>query len=112
MKRKVDKQVVYEYLTIIPKEKVVTYGQIAKFLGNPNHARTVGNILHENPDGDKYPCYKVVNAQGKLTENYVFGGLKIQKTRLEADGIIVNNDKVDLKKYQWSYGDDERLLRK
>ena len=31
--------------------------------------------------------------------------------RLEADGIIVNNDKVDLKKYQWNYEDDERLLR-
>ena len=111
MKRKVDKQVVYEYLATIPKGKVVTYGQIAKFLGNSNLARTVGNILHENPDGDKYPCYKVVNAQGKLAENYAFGGLKFQKMRLEADGIIVNNDKVDLKKYQWNYEDDERLLR-
>ena len=111
VKRKVDKQVVYEYLATIPKGKVVTYGQIAKFLGNPNLARTVGNILHENPDGDKYPCYKVVNAQGKLAENYAFGGLKFQKMRLEADGIIVNNDKVDLKKYQWNYEDDERLLR-
>ena len=111
VKRKVDKQVIYEYLATIPKGKVVTYGQIAKFLGNPNLARTVGNILHENPDGDKYPCYKVVNAQGKLAENYAFGGLKFQKMRLEADGIIVNNDKVDLKKYQWNYEDDERLLR-
>ena len=111
VKRKVDKQVVYEYLATIPKGKVVTYGQIAKFLGNPNLARTVGNILHENPDGDKYTCYKVVNAQGKLAENYAFGGLKFQKMRLEADGIIVNNDKVDLKKYQWNYEDDERLLR-
>ena len=111
VKRKVDKQVVYEYLATIPKGKVVTYGQIAKFLGNPNLARTVGNILHENPDGDKYPCYKVVNAQGKLAENYAFGGLKFQKMRLEADGIIVNNDKVDLKKYQWNYEDAERLLR-
>jgi O-6-methylguanine DNA methyltransferase len=111
VKRKVDKQVVYEYLATIPKGKVVTYGQIAKFLGNSNLARTVGNILHENPDGDKYPCYKVVNAQGKLAENYAFGGLKFQKMRLEADGIIVNNDKVDLKKYQWNYEDDERLLR-
>ena len=53
MKRKVDKQAVYEYLATIPKGKVVTYGQIAKFLGNENLARTVGNILHENPDGDK-----------------------------------------------------------
>ena len=111
VKRKVDKQVVYEYLATIPKGKVVTYGQIAKFLGNSNLARTVGNILHENPDGDKYPCYKVVNSQGKLAENYAFGGLKFQKMRLEADGIIVNNDKVDLKKYQWNYEDDERLLR-
>ena len=111
VKRKVDKQVVYEYLATIPKGKVVTYGQIAKFLGNSNLARTVGNILHENPDGDKYPCYKVVNAQGKLAENYAFGGLKFQKMRLEADGIIVNNDKVDLKQYRWDYEDDERLLR-
>ena len=111
VKRKVDKQVVYEYLATIPKGKVVTYGQIAKFLGNSNLARTVGNILHENPDGEKYPCYKVVNAQGKLAENYAFGGLKFQKMRLEADGIAVNNDKVDLKKYQWNYEDDERLLR-
>ena len=102
-RRKVDKQAVYEYLAEIPKGRVVTYGQIAKFLGNPNLARTVGNILHENPDGDKYPCYKVVNAQGKLAENYAFGGIERQKMRLEADGIIVNNNKVDLKKYQWSY---------
>ena len=102
-RRKVDKQAVYEYLATIPKGRVVTYGQIAKFLGNPNLARTVGNILHENPDGDKYPCYKVVNAQGKLAENYAFGGIERQKMRLEADGIIVNNNKVDLKKYQWSY---------
>ena len=111
MKRKVDKQAVYEYLATIPKGKVVTYGQIAKFLGDSNLARTVGNILHENPDGDKYPCYKVVNAQGKLAENYAFGGIEKQKIRLEADDIIVNNNKVDLKRYQWSYTDDERIFR-
>lgn len=111
MKRKVDKQAVYEYLATIPTGKVVTYGQIAKFLGNENLARTVGNILHENPDGDKYPCYKVVNAQGKLAENYAFGGSESQKIRLEADGIVINNNKVDLKRYQWSYEDDERLFR-
>ena len=108
MKRKIDKQVVYEYLATIPKGRVVTYGQIAKFLGNENLARTVGNILHENPDGDKYPCYKVVNAHGKLAENYAFGGIENQKIRLEADRIIVNNNKVDLKRYQWNYEYYER----
>ena len=101
MGRKINKQLVYEYLTRIPKGKVVTYGQIAEFLGNKNLARTVGNILHENPDGDKYPCYKVVDSKGKIAGNYAFGGATIQQKRLEADGIIVNNNKVDLKVYRW-----------
>lgn len=111
MDRKIDKQIVYEYLIAIPNGKVVTYGQIAEFLGNKNFARIVGNILHENPDGDKYPCYKVVNAKGNLAKNYAFGGVGCQKMRLEADGVIIKNNKVDLKVYQWSYADNERLQR-
>lgn len=111
MSRKVDKKIVYEYLRVIPKGKVVTYGQIAEFLGNKNFARIVGNFLHENPDGDKYPCYKVVNVKGSLAKNYAFGGVGCQKMRLEADGVIVNNNKVDLKVYQWFYTDNERLQR-
>ena len=55
------KEQVYEYLRIIPQGKVVTYGQIAEYLGNKNLARVVGNILHNNPDENKYPCYKVVD---------------------------------------------------
>jgi len=51
-------QKVFEYLTKIPKGKVVTYKQVAEYLGNKGLARVVGNILHQNPDGDKYPCYK------------------------------------------------------
>ena len=101
MSRKIDKQIVYEYLTAIPNGKVVTYGQIAEFLGNKNLARIVGNILHENPDGAKYPCYKVVNAKGNLAKNYAFGGADCQKMHLEEDGVSVNNNKVDLKVYQW-----------
>ena len=50
-------QKVYEYLTTIPKGKVVTYKQVAESLGNKGLARVVGNILHKNPDGDNYPCY-------------------------------------------------------
>jgi len=101
MKGKIDKQKVYDYLASIPKGKVVTYGQIARFLGNVHYTRVVGNILHENPDGKKYPCYKVVNAQGKLSEQYAFGGLEAQKQRLEEDGVVVRDGKVDLGVYQW-----------
>uniref|UniRef100_UPI0040572CE5 MGMT family protein n=1 Tax=Acetatifactor sp. TaxID=1872090 RepID=UPI0040572CE5 len=93
------KQKVYDYLLTIPHGKVVTYGQIAEHLGNNKLARAVGNILHHNPDEEKYPCYKVVNARGELAEHFAFGGRDGQKEKLEQDGIVVEEYKVDLRKY-------------
>ena len=101
MKTSFDKQNVYEMLQTIPCGKVTTYGDIAKILGNKIWARSVGNALHENPDGEKYPCYKVVNSKGNLSHAYAFGGLDEQKRRLEKDGIAVKNGKVDLVRYRW-----------
>lgn len=94
------KQKVYDYLKTIPKGKVVTYGQIAEFLGNKKLARVVGNVLHVNPDPIGQPCYKVVNAKGELAINFGGGGREIQKKRLEADGIEVVDYKVDLSRFQ------------
>lgn len=94
-----DKVQLYGLLTTIPRGKVVTYGQLAQMLGNKSWARVVGNALHTNPDGEKYPCYKVVNNRGQLSPAYAFGGLDVQRKLLEADGIVVEGNKVDLKKY-------------
>ena len=99
MEASFDKQKVYELLRAIPHGKVITYGELAKLLGNKAWARAVGNALHENPDGDKYPCYKVVNSRGELSQAYAFGGIDEQKRRLKKDGIIVENGKVDLTRY-------------
>lgn len=99
MKTEFDKQALYLLLATLPKGKVITYGQLAERLGNKQWARAVGNALHNNPDGNKYPCYKVVNAQGKLSFAYAFGGISAQKRRLEAEGIHVVDSRVDLKKY-------------
>ena len=89
----------YDLLTNIPHGRVVTYGTLAELLGNKNWARAVGNALHRNPDGDKYPCYKVVNNKGALSFSYAFGGIDEQKRRLEAEGIMVQNNKVELEIY-------------
>ena len=94
------KEKVYKYLTKIPKGKVATYGQIAEYLGNKKLARVVGNILHNNPDEDKYPCYKVVDGKGNLSKHFAFGGIEKQKEKLEKEGIDVINYKVDLDKYK------------
>ena len=90
---------VYYLLTLIPKGRVTTYGAIAKALGKKYASRAVGRALHNNPDGEKYPCYKVVDRHGKLTDNFVFGGICVQAALLKKDGIEVINNTVDLKKY-------------
>ena len=41
----------------------------------------------------------MVNGKGELSRAYAFGGIDEQKRRLEADGIVVEDYKVDLEKY-------------
>ena len=94
------KDKVYEFLKTIPKGKVVTYGQIAEYLGDKHLARVVGNILHDNPDEFKYPCYKVLDSKGNLSKQFAFGGIEKQKEKLEKEGIVVVNYKVNLDKYK------------
>lgn len=93
------KEKVYSYLLTIPKGKVTTYKRIAEYLGDAKLARAVGNILHNNPDEEKYPCYKVVNSRGMLASNFAFGGIDGQRKKLEIDGVEVVNSRVNLDKY-------------
>ncbi|MFI3114792.1 MAG: MGMT family protein [Clostridia bacterium] len=93
---------VYDIVKKIPKGYVSTYGQIAFLCGSPRASRAVGYALHNNPDPDCIPCYKVVNRFGKLTESFAFGGIDKQKEKLILDGITVLDDYlVDLEVYLW-----------
>lgn len=91
------KEKVYEFVKTIPKGKVATYGQIAKYLGNKNLARVVGNVLHNNPDPRNIPCHRVVNCNGKISSAFAFGGSNAQRTLLETEGVVFkSNGYVDL----------------
>lgn len=100
------KEDVLNALLIIPKGKVVTYKDIAIMINKPKAVRAIGNALHRNENVEIFPCYKVVNSQGKLSTNYAFGGLNGQKKLLENEGIEVVNYKVDLGKYRFKYERD------
>ncbi len=80
-----------ELLLKVPKGKVTTYKEIAHAM-NMRGYRFVGQLLNKNPHPEKYPCYKVVNADGKL------GGFALGQTekikRLNADGITIKKGKV------------------
>ncbi len=97
------KEAVFAFLLTVPGRKVVTYSQVAAAVGHPKAARAVGNILHQNPEPERYPCWRVVNSRGELSEHFAFGGLDGQKQRLEADGIQVIDAKVDLSCWGWQF---------
>ena len=92
---------IYEVVKQIPKGTVATYGQVAALAGNKRWARVVGYALHVNPDPEGIPCYRVVNREGRLSEAFAFGGVNQQKILLEADGVEVVDNHVDLETYQW-----------
>lgn len=92
---------VFELVSHIPKGKVVTYGQLAQISGIKN-PRVVGNLLHQNQDPDKIPCHRVVNAEGKVAQNYAFGGADGQIQKLKSEGVQVVNGRVEFPKYLWS----------
>ena len=90
---------IYEAVKKIPRGKVATYGQVAEMAGNKKMTRAVENALHKNPDPEKIPCYRVVNAKGELAGEFAFGGEGAQARLLQADGIAVVDGRVDLKIY-------------
>lgn len=92
---------IYRAVKQIPAGKVATYVQIAALAGNPKMSRAVGNALHKNPDPEGIPCFRVVNAKGEMSEAFAFGGVNRQAELLEAEGVEVKGNVVDLEKFQW-----------
>ena len=93
---------IYEVVKKIPFGKVATYGQIAVMCGNPRWARVVGYALHVNPDPENIRCYRVVNRFGELSEAFAFGGINEQAELLKAEGVEVEDNRVNLEKFLWN----------
>ncbi len=83
----------------IPRGRVVTYGEIARALGAPRAARTVGWALRACRAD--VPWHRVVNAGGKVSWRPT-GGYRIQRARLEAEGVWFDDSgKIDLRIFGW-----------
>jgi len=93
-------QLVYEVVKRIPSGKVVTYGEIAQFLGNPRNARTVGYAMHSCDDS--LPWYRVIMKSGKLPFEETDSSSSKQKKYLEKEGVtFLANGRVNLEKHRW-----------
>lgn len=62
---------VWRNLQDIPYGETISYGELAKRVGNPKASRAVGAANGQNPIPIVIPCHRVIGANGKLTG---FGG--------------------------------------
>lgn len=91
---------VWQALRAIPAGTVMSYGNLARHLGNPAAVRAVGTANGLNPISIVLPCHRVIGANGSLT-GYA-GGIERKQWLLEHEG-------VDLAKPQ-SHGQQLSLL--
>jgi methylated-DNA-[protein]-cysteine S-methyltransferase len=85
-------QKVWEELRRIPFGETISYGELARRIGNPDASRAVGLANGKNPVSIIVPCHRVIGANGKLTG--YGGGLDNKATllTLERGGSLLPDE--------------------
>jgi methylated-DNA-[protein]-cysteine S-methyltransferase len=82
---------VWQALTTIPFGATISYGELARRVGQPNASRAVGAANGANPISIVVPCHRVIGANGKLTG--YGGGLPIKKKLLELEYSVAGRQR-------------------
>src|SRR5690606_34221937 len=93
-----NKDAVILVVNAIPYGKVATYGQVAQLAGLGRAARFVGTCMKRLPKNTRLPWHRVINAQGKISFPVDSEGYKVQKQRLENEGIYFGSQKIDFER--------------
>ena len=78
---------VWAELRKIPCGITVSYGSIARKLGDINHSRAVGTANGKNPIAIVVPCHRVIGADGSMTG--YGGGIKRKEWLLRHEGALL-----------------------
>jgi methylated-DNA-[protein]-cysteine S-methyltransferase len=79
---------VYEVVRTIKPGQTMTYGEVAKVLGEePMKARDVGIAMARNRFAPFVPCHRVVAANGRLGGYSAPGGTDTKRRLLEIEGV-------------------------
>ena len=80
-------QRVWKELRNVPYGETVTYGDIAKAIGQPTASRAVGMANGRNPISIVVPCHRIIGSSGKLVG--YGGGLERKTKLLKLEGVAV-----------------------
>ena len=79
---------VLECLRTVPPGEVVTYGDLARLIGEPKASRAVGNVCAKNPAILVVPCHRVVPSAGGVGNYGGTGGPATKRKLLEKEGAL------------------------
>jgi methylated-DNA-protein-cysteine methyltransferase-like protein len=93
----------------VPFGKVVSYGQVAVYVGVPRAARQVGWILNQTEGKVDLPWWRVVNNQGRISiKGTEFNTPLLMKRMLESENVSVTDDYTfDIEKYRFRPSQDQ-----
>ncbi|MBI3209877.1 MAG: methylated-DNA--[protein]-cysteine S-methyltransferase [Candidatus Solibacter usitatus] len=74
---------VWKELRRIPYGATISYGELARRIGNPAASRAVGLANGSNPIPVIIPCHRVIGSNGKLTG--FGGGLDVKRALLDLE---------------------------
>ena len=67
----------------VPYGETISYGELAKNIGNSKASRAVGQANARNPLPIVIPCHRVIGSSGKLTG--FGGGIEVKQTLLDLE---------------------------
>lgn len=96
-------QSVIKVVNLVPEGKVVSYGQVALYVGLPRAAREVGWILKSLEEAVELPWWRVINNEGRISiKGNKYNDADTQRKLLQAEAIEVTDlYEVDIEKYRW-----------
>jgi methylated-DNA-protein-cysteine methyltransferase-like protein len=91
---------IYAVVKLIPKGMVMSYAGVARQCGRPGAQRMVGYALHALTADSKVPWWRVINAQGRISNSSTPDALDRQRECLRAEGVDVGAAyRVDMRLY-------------
>jgi methylated-DNA-protein-cysteine methyltransferase-like protein len=97
---------VYRLVKLIPRGRVLTYGDVARALRLPGGARTAGRAMSGTPRGKGIPWHRVVGAGGKLLIREPYASL--QRKLLESERVQMTERRVNMKLHRWTVPKSKR----
>lgn len=101
---------VIRIVNLVPYGKVVSYGQVALYLGVPRAARQVGWILNGLEEKVSVPWWRVVNNTGRISIKGSKYSANEQRGLLEGEGVKVSDELTfDIEEYR--FVPDENFIK-